>query len=250
MQLTVNGEQRNFDPPMTVEKLLGEIGLDPRKVAVERNLEIVPKSGYAGVALDDGDRLEIVHFIGGGAPDEAKTRDTQPQADEDTWEVAGRIFSSRLIIGTGKYEDYEVNRLAAEAAGSEIITVAVRRVNLDDPSKPLLVNYLDPKKYTYLPNTAGCFTADDALRTLRLAREAGLVDLGGSLLLLLPCCAVLLYQSLPFVLNSWAVFEGSKDGGGLVAVFLLKTGIPLFCLLLLLQVFSIVHRSIQTLKAP
>ena len=177
MQLTVNGEQRNFDPPMTVEKLLGEIGLDPRKVAVERNLEIVPKSGYAGVALDDGDRLEIVHFIGGGAPDEAKTRDTRPQADEDTWEVAGRTFSSRLIIGTGKYEDYEVNRLAAEAAGSEIITVAVRRVNLDDPSKPLLVDYLDPKKYTYLPNTAGCFTADDALRTLRLAREAGGWDL-------------------------------------------------------------------------
>ena len=177
MQLTVNGEPRNFDPPMTVEKLLGEIGLDPRKVAVERNLEIVPKSGYAGVELGDGDRLEIVHFIGGGAPDEAKTRDTKPQADEDTWEVAGRTFSSRLIIGTGKYEDYEVNRLAAEAAGSEIITVAVRRVNLDDPSKPLLVDYLDPKKYTYLPNTAGCFTADDALRTLRLAREAGGWDL-------------------------------------------------------------------------
>ena len=177
MQLTINGEQRNFASPMAVEKLLGEIGLDPRKVAVERNLEIVPKSGYAGVALDDGDRLEIVHFIGGGAPDEAKAKGTKPQADEDTWEVAGRTFSSRLIIGTGKYEDYEVNRLAAEAAGSEIITVAVRRVNLDDPSKPLLVDYLDPEKYTYLPNTAGCFTADDALRTLRLAREAGGWDL-------------------------------------------------------------------------
>ncbi len=177
MQLTVNGVQRNFDPPMTVKKLLGEIGLDPRKVAVERNLEIVPKSGYAGLALDDGDRLEIVHFIGGGAPDELKTGDTQLQADEDTWEVAGRTFSSRLIIGTGKYKDYEVTRLAAEAAGSEIITVAVRRVNLDDPSKPLLVDYLDPKKYTYLPNTAGCFTADDALRTLRLAREEGGWDL-------------------------------------------------------------------------
>ncbi|HIN21067.1 MAG TPA: thiazole synthase, partial [Rhodospirillales bacterium] len=67
--------------------------------------------------------------------------------------------------------------LAAEAAGAEIITVAIRRVNLDDPSKPLLVDYLDPKKYTYLPNTAGCFTTDDALRTLRLAREAGGWDL-------------------------------------------------------------------------
>jgi len=158
---------------MTVEQLLGEIGLDPQKVAVERNLEIVPKSNYAGISLDDGDRLEIIHFIGGGAPDEAKAKQPQSLSDDDTWEIAGKRFKSRLIIGTGKYEDYEVNRLAAEAAGAEIITVAIRRVNLDDPSKPLLVDYLDPKKYTYLPNTAGCFTTDDALRTLRLAREAG-----------------------------------------------------------------------------
>ena len=162
---------------MTVEQLLGEIGLDPRKVAVERNLEIVPKSNYAGISLDDGDRLEIIHFIGGGAPDEAKAKQPQSLSDDDTWEVAGKRFKSRLIIGTGKYEDYEVNRLAAEAAGAEIITVAIRRVNLDDPSKPLLVDYLDPKKYTYLPNTAGCFTTDDALRTLRLAREGGGWDL-------------------------------------------------------------------------
>ena len=162
---------------MTVEQLLGEIGLDPRKVAVERNLEIVPKSNYAGISLDDGDRLEIIHFIGGGAPNEAKAKQPQSLSDDDTWEVAGKRFKSRLIIGTGKYEDYEVNRLAAEAAGAEIITVAIRRVNLDDSSKPLLVDYLDPKKYTYLPNTAGCFTTDDALRTLRLAREAGGWDL-------------------------------------------------------------------------
>ena len=177
MHLTINGEQKKFDPPMTVEQLLGEIGLAPRKVAVERNLEIVPKSNYAGISLDDGDRLEIIHFIGGGAPDEAKAKQPQSLSDDDTWEVAGKRFKSRLIIGTGKYEDYEVNRLAAEAAGAEIITVAIRRVNLDDPSKPLLVDYLDPKKYTYLPNTAGCFTTDDALRTLRLAREAGGWDL-------------------------------------------------------------------------
>ena len=177
MHLTINGEQKKFDPPMTVEQLLGEIGLDSRKVAVERNLEIVPKSNYAGISLDDGDRLEIIHFIGGGAPNEAKAKQPQSLSDDDTWEVAGKRFKSRLIIGTGKYEDYEVNRLAAEAAGAEIITVAIRRVNLDDPSKPLLVDYLDPKKYTYLPNTAGCFTTDDALRTLRLAREAGGWDL-------------------------------------------------------------------------
>ncbi len=173
MDLTINGEQRNFESPITVEQLLGKIGLDPRKVAVERNLEIVPKSEYSGLALDDGDKLEIVHFIGGGAPDGPQAQGSEA----DTWEVAGRRFTSRLIIGTGKYKDYETNRLAAEAAGSEIITVAVRRVNLTDPDQPMLVDYLDQKKYTYLPNTAGCFTAEDAVRTLRLAREAGGWDL-------------------------------------------------------------------------
>jgi thiazole synthase len=175
MHLTINGEPRKFETPLTVEQLLARIGLDPRKVAVERNLEIVPKSNYGAQALTDGDKLEIVHFIGGGAPDDVSRK--AQAADADTWEVAGRRFTSRLIIGTGKYKDYEINRLAAEAAGSEIVTVAVRRVNLDDPTKPMLMDFLDPKKYTYLPNTAGCFTAEDALRTLRLAREAGGWDL-------------------------------------------------------------------------
>lgn len=91
----------------------------------------------------------------------------------DVLEIAGRKLSSRLIIGTGKYETYEQNAQAAEAAGAEMVTVAVRRVNLTDKDKPLLVDYLDPEKYVYLPNTAGCFTAEDAIRTLRLAREAG-----------------------------------------------------------------------------
>lgn len=88
-------------------------------------------------------------------------------------EIAGRKLSSRLIIGTGKYETYEQNAAAAEAAGAEMVTVAVRRVNLTDKDKPLLFDFLDPEKYIYLPNTAGCFTAEDAIRTLRLAREAG-----------------------------------------------------------------------------
>lgn len=92
-------------------------------------------------------------------------------------EIAGRTFSSRLIIGTGKYETYAQNAEAAEAAGAEMVTVAVRRVNLTDKDKPMLVDFLDPQKYIYLPNTAGCFTAEDAIRTLRLAREAGGWDL-------------------------------------------------------------------------
>ena len=96
---------------------------------------------------------------------------------DDSWEIAGRQFKSRLIVGTGKYADYQQNADAAEAAGAEIVTVAVRRVNLSDPKAPMLVDFLDQKKYTYLPNTAGCYTGEDAVRTLRLAREAGGWDL-------------------------------------------------------------------------
>ncbi len=94
-------------------------------------------------------------------------------SDQDTWTVAGRTFSSRLIVGTGKYADYAQNAAAAEAAGAEIVTVAVRRVNLSDPSRPMLVDHVKPDRFTFLPNTAGCFIGEDAVRTLRLAREAG-----------------------------------------------------------------------------
>ncbi len=97
----------------------------------------------------------------------------RPAGVADTWTVAGRTFTSRLIIGTGKYKDYATNAAAAEAAGAEIVTVAIRRVNLSDPSQPMLVDHVKPDRFTFLPNTAGCFTGEDAVRTLRLAREAG-----------------------------------------------------------------------------
>lgn len=97
--------------------------------------------------------------------------------NQDTWTVAGRTFTSRLIVGTGKYKDYAENAAAAEAAGAEIVTVALRRVNLSDPSQPMLVDHVKPDRFTFLPNTAGCFTGEEAVRTLRLAREAGGWDL-------------------------------------------------------------------------
>lgn len=87
--------------------------------------------------------------------------------------IAGRSYSSRLIIGTGKYASYAQNAEAAAAAGAEIVTVALRRVNVMDKASDRLVDHLDPSRFTYLPNTAGCYTAEEALRTLRLAREAG-----------------------------------------------------------------------------
>ncbi|GGP27692.1 thiazole synthase [Silvimonas amylolytica] len=90
----------------------------------------------------------------------------------DMFQIAGKTYSSRLLVGTGKYKDFEETRHAIEASGTEIITVAIRRVNIgQDPSQPSLLDAVPPSKYTYLPNTAGCYTADDAVRTLRLARE-------------------------------------------------------------------------------
>ncbi len=165
ISLTVNGEPRRTEAT-TIAALVRELGLRTEKVAVERNGEIVPRSTLEGVALADGDQLEIVHFVGGGSG-----------VADDSWEVAGHRFKSRLIVGTGKYKDFAQNAAAVEAAGAEIVTVAVRRVNVSDPSQPVLMDYIDPKKITYLPNTAGCFTAEDAIRTLRLAREAGGWDL-------------------------------------------------------------------------
>ena len=89
------------------------------------------------------------------------------------FKIANKIFKSRLIVGTGKYKSFSECAKAIKTSGADIVTVAVRRVNISDKKKPMLMDYIDPKKITYLPNTAGCFTSEDALRTLRLAREIG-----------------------------------------------------------------------------
>ena len=167
--IIVNGEHRRVDAGLSLADLARELGLIPEKVAVERNLEVVPRSTLETVCVEDGDEIEIVHFVGGG--------DHARPVEEDTWSVAGKTFRSRLIVGTGKYKDFAENAAALEASGAEIVTVAVRRVNVSDSKAPMLTDYIDPKKITYLPNTAGCFTAEEAIRTLRLAREAGGWDL-------------------------------------------------------------------------
>ncbi|MBB5709585.1 sulfur carrier protein ThiS [Sphingomonas xinjiangensis] len=170
VSISVNGEHKRVTAGLTILKLAEEMGLVTEKIAVERNLEVVPRSTLGEVLVEDGDELEIVHFVGGGDHARAVTA-------EDSWSVAGKTFRSRLIVGTGKYKDFAQNAAAVEASGAEIVTVAVRRVNVSDPSAPMLTDYIDPQKITYLPNTAGCFDADSAIRTLRLAREAGGWDL-------------------------------------------------------------------------
>ena len=172
VSITVNGEHKRVAAGLTLAQLATEMGLIPEKVAVERNLEVVPRSTLAQVLVEDGDDLEIVHFVGGG-----DHLATVLPGDTDSWTVAGQTFRSRLIVGTGKYRDFAQNAAALEASGAEIVTVAVRRVNVTDPNAPMLTDFIDPKRYTYLPNTAGCFDAESAIRTLRLAREAGGWDL-------------------------------------------------------------------------
>src|SRR5450830_1611260 len=90
----------------------------------------------------------------------------------DTLEIAGKSYHSRLLVGTGKYKDFTETRAAIDASGAQIVTVAIRRTNIGQTAgEPSLLDYLPPEEFTYLPNTAGCYSADDAVRTLRLARE-------------------------------------------------------------------------------
>jgi thiazole synthase len=177
LSIRINGEHRRVRDGLTLADLASELGFVPEKVAVERNLEVVPRSTLAQVKVEDGDELEIVHFVGGGDHPVAGGGGDVSPADDDSLTVAGKTFRSRLIVGTGKYKSFEQNAAALAASGAEIVTVAVRRVNVSDPKAPMLTDYIDPKKVTYLPNTAGCFTGEDAIRTLRLAREAGGWDL-------------------------------------------------------------------------
>ncbi len=162
LQLRLNGEPRSLPGPATVADLLRQLGHDPRRVAVEVNREVVPAARHAGHALAAGDHVEVVTLVGGGSE--------APPADKPL--VVGPFtFRSRLITGTGKYASYELMRDCLSASGCESTTVAVRRERLVDKEGRNILDYLDLKRYTILPNTAGCFSAEDAVRHARLARE-------------------------------------------------------------------------------
>jgi thiazole synthase len=163
LTLTVNGEARTLPGPATVAQLLDRLGFDRRRVAVEVNQAVVPAARHAETPLADGDRVEVVTLVGGGEPDEAP-------ADKPL--MIGKFrFRSRLITGTGKYSGYDVMRDCLAASGCEVTTVAVRRERLIDKQGRNILEFLDLKRYTILPNTAGCFSAEDALRSARLGRE-------------------------------------------------------------------------------
>jgi len=169
MQVTVNGEIRTTPRGTTVASLLAAMGVDPARVAVEKNRDVVPRRTWAEAPVADGDHIEIVSFIGGGS-------DAGPAAAGDPLVIAGKTFHSRLLVGTGKYRTLEEGREAILRSGAEIVTVALRRVELQ-PGKPSVLDTIDRKRHTLLPNTAGCYTAEEAIRTCRLARELGMADM-------------------------------------------------------------------------
>jgi thiazole synthase len=160
---TVNGETRTLPDCSTVAELLDRLGYDRRRVAVEINGEVVPAAQHGEQSVSTADRIEIVTLVGGGEAE------AEP---EDKPLVIGKFsFRSRLITGTGKYASYELMRDCLAGSGCEVTTVAVRRERLVDKQGRNILEYLDLKRYTILPNTAGCFSAEDAVRHARLARE-------------------------------------------------------------------------------
>jgi thiazole synthase len=163
-QLTVNQERKSFPGPLSVADLLRDLRLDPTRVAVEVNRQVVPRARHLEHALADGDAVEIVTLVGGGSAA------LDPPADRPL-AIGPFRFRSRLITGTGKYATYDQMRDCLAASGCEVTTVAVRRERLIDAQGRSLLDALDLNRYTILPNTAGCFTADDAIRHARLARE-------------------------------------------------------------------------------
>jgi thiazole synthase len=161
LNVTINGEAQHLAAALSVAELLDHLGYDRRRIAVEINRQVIPLTRHSAYRLAEGDAIEIVRLVGGGAG-----------APEDKPLVIGRFtFRSRLITGTGKYANYELMRHCLAGSGCEVTTVAVRRERLVDKEGRNILDYLDLNRYTILPNTAGCFSAEDAVRHARLARE-------------------------------------------------------------------------------
>jgi thiazole synthase len=164
LHLTINGEPNNVPEPISLAELLDKLGYDRQRIAVEVNSTLVPRTLHPSQRLNNGDAVEIVTLVGGGAPAEG------PPPDKPL--VVGKFtFRSRLFTGTGKFATYDLMRQCLAASGCDVTTVAVRRERLVDKQGRSILDYLDLNKLTILPNTAGCFSAEDAIRHARLARE-------------------------------------------------------------------------------
>src|SRR5256712_6286099 len=204
IQIRLNGETREIPSALNVAKLLEHFDLPKDRVAVERNRSIVPKVQWETIAVNNGDELEIVHFVGGGS------------GNDDPFVIAGRSFRSRLIVGTGKYPSNQVMAEAHRRSGTDMVTVAVRRIDLKAPKGQSLLDFIDREKIMILPNTAACYNVDDAVRTARLGREAGLsnwvkLEVIGDERTLFPDTAALIEATRILVKEGFVVLPYTND---------------------------------------
>jgi thiazole synthase len=204
IEIRLNGEIHELPGSLSIAQLLEHFDLPRDRVAVERNRSIVPKLQWDNVALTQGDELEVVHFVGGGS------------GQDDNFVIAGRTFRSRLIVGTGKYPSNQVMAEAHRRSGTDMVTVAVRRIDLKAPKGQSLIDFIDREKIMILPNTAACYNVDDAVRTARLGREAGLsnwvkLEVIGDERTLFPDTAALIEATKILVKDGFVVLPYTND---------------------------------------
>jgi thiazole synthase len=209
IEIRLNGETQSLPASLTVLQLLEHFGLPIERVAVEVNRSIVPKASWGARSVGTGDQIEVVHFVGGGGV-------VAEKVSSDTFVISGRTFHSRLLVGTGKYPSHEVMRQCHERSGTDMVTVAVRRIDLKAAKGESLLDYIDKTKIMILPNTAACYTADDAVRTARLGREAGLshwvkLEVIGDEQTLFPDTAALIEATRILVKEGFVVLPYTND---------------------------------------
>jgi thiazole synthase len=203
IEIRLNGEAQKLPASLTVLQLLEHFGLPQERVAVERNRAIVPKAKWESESVDSGDEVEVVHFVGGGEASGSLV-------------IAGKTFPSRLLVGTGKYPSHQVMKECHERSGTDMVTVAVRRIDLKAAKGESLLDYIDRTKIMILPNTAACYTVDEAVRTARLGREAGLshwvkLEVIGDEQTLFPDTAALIEATRILVKEGFVVLPYTND---------------------------------------
>jgi thiazole synthase len=173
MKILLNGKDEEIVPGTSVEGLLESRGLAPESAAVDVNGELIRKQARATRILNEGDAVEVVRMIAGGAPEKpgpASTNDF-PAAGNDALVIAGKSFHSRLLLGTGRYPSFEHMRRCHARSGAQIVTLAVGRHDLSAPGAANILDFIDRGKLTLLPNTAGAYSVREALRLANLSRE-------------------------------------------------------------------------------
>ena len=159
IKIFINGDLKKFPQETNIVSVLEFLNISSKHIAIEINENLVFRSDWQETNLKDGDKVEIVKAIGGGL------------LTQDSLVVAGKNYSSRLLVGTGKYKDEAEAIASIEASGAEIVTVAVRRIDLKNDKDSSILDYISPDIYTILPNTAGAYSTKDAVRMAKLVER-------------------------------------------------------------------------------